>query len=123
MGGGGEWEIHFVSWYNHTVIFADHFSLYTISAYILGQLKLGMDLTKVVLPTFILERKSLLELFANCFSHPDIFMSITDGKLLRGRGVGFINYREKYYLEGMGNLNFIRNGHNQCFTKIYRWPN
>lgn len=46
---------------------------------LLGQLKLGMDLTKVVLPTFILERKSLLELFANCFSHPDIFMSITDG--------------------------------------------
>ncbi|KAL5266524.1 hypothetical protein ACHWQZ_G003783 [Mnemiopsis leidyi] len=47
---------------------------------LLGQLKLGMDLTKVVLPTFILERKSLLELFANCFSHPDIFMSISDGQ-------------------------------------------
>ncbi len=29
---------------------------------------------KVVLPTFILEKRSLLEMFADCMCHPDIFI-------------------------------------------------
>ena len=33
-----------------------------------------MDLTKVVLPTFILERRSLLEMYADFFAHPDYFV-------------------------------------------------
>ena len=37
-----------------------------------------MDLTKIVLPTFILERRSLLEMYADFFAHPDIFCSIGD---------------------------------------------
>ena len=32
-----------------------------------------MDLTKVTLPTFILERRSLLEMYADFFAHPDLF--------------------------------------------------
>jgi hypothetical protein len=36
--------------------------------------KIGMDLTKVVLPTFILERRSLLEMYADYFAHPDFFV-------------------------------------------------
>ncbi|ESN94811.1 hypothetical protein HELRODRAFT_87651, partial [Helobdella robusta] len=44
----------------------------------LSQLKLGMDLTKVVLPTFILERRSLLEMFADCMAHPALFIKIAD---------------------------------------------
>jgi hypothetical protein len=35
-----------------------------------------MDLTKIVLPTFILERRSLLEMYADFFAHPDIFVEI-----------------------------------------------
>ena len=35
-----------------------------------------MDLTKIVLPTFILERRSLLEMYADFFAHPDIFTEI-----------------------------------------------
>ena len=35
-----------------------------------------MDLTKIVLPTFILERRSLLEMYADFFAHPDIFTDI-----------------------------------------------
>ena len=31
-------------------------------------------LFQVVLPTFILERRSLLELFADCMAHPDVFL-------------------------------------------------
>lgn len=50
----------------------------TIILHLLSQLKLGMDLTKVVLPTFILERRSLLEMFADCMAHPDVFLKIPD---------------------------------------------
>ena len=35
-----------------------------------------MDLTKIVLPTFILERRSLLEMYADFFVHPEIFTDI-----------------------------------------------
>ena len=45
---------------------------------LLSQLKLGMDLTKGVLPTFILEKRSLLELFADCMAHPQLFLRVTD---------------------------------------------
>ena len=40
----------------------------------LWQVRIGMDLTKIVLPTFILERRSLLEMFADFFAHPDLFV-------------------------------------------------
>ena len=51
-----------------------------IVTHLLSQVKIGMDLTKVVLPTFILERRSLLEMYADYFAHPDIFVSIADFK-------------------------------------------
>jgi hypothetical protein len=41
---------------------------------LLSKLKLGMDLTQVVLPTFILEKRSLLEMFADCMGHPQLFV-------------------------------------------------
>ncbi|XP_055957963.1 oxysterol-binding protein-related protein 11, partial [Patella vulgata] len=50
----------------------------SIILHLLSQLKLGMDLTKVVLPTFILERRSLLEMFADCMAHPDLFLKIPE---------------------------------------------
>ncbi|KAK3101850.1 hypothetical protein FSP39_006794 [Pinctada imbricata] len=50
----------------------------SVILHLLSQLKLGMDLTKVVLPTFILERRSLLEMFADCMAHPDMFLKIPD---------------------------------------------
>jgi len=48
----------------------------SVIMHLLSQVKLGMDLTKVVLPTFILERRSLLEMYADFFSHPDLFVDI-----------------------------------------------
>ena len=42
------------------------------------QVRIGMDLTKIVLPTFILERRSLLEMYADFFAHPDIFVEISE---------------------------------------------
>ena len=44
----------------------------SVVTHLLSQVKIGMDLTKVVLPTFILERRSLLEMYADYFAHPDL---------------------------------------------------
>lgn len=46
----------------------------SVITHLLSQVKIGMDLTKVVLPTFILERRSLLEMYADYFAHPDLFL-------------------------------------------------
>lgn len=46
----------------------------SVIKHLLSQVKIGMDLTKVVLPTFILERRSLLEMYADYFAHPDLFI-------------------------------------------------
>lgn len=43
--------------------------------HLLSQVSVGMDLTKVTLPTFILERRSLLEMYADFFAHPDLFIA------------------------------------------------
>jgi hypothetical protein len=40
--------------------------------HLLKQVRPGMDLSKVVLPTFILEPRSLLEKFADYYYHCDI---------------------------------------------------
>lgn len=50
----------------------------SVISHLISQVKIGMDLTKVVLPTFILERRSLLEMYADFFAHPDLFVSIAD---------------------------------------------
>ncbi|RWS15459.1 oxysterol-binding protein-related protein 9-like isoform X3 [Dinothrombium tinctorium] len=50
----------------------------SVISHLISQVKIGMDLTKVVLPTFILERRSLLEMYADFFAHPDLFISIAD---------------------------------------------
>lgn len=47
-------------------------------SFLIGQVRIGMDLTRISLPTFILEHRSLLEMYASFFSHPDIFLSISD---------------------------------------------
>merc|ERR1719186_898243 len=48
----------------------------SVITHLLSQVRIGMDLTKIVLPTFILERRSLLEMYADFFAHPDIFTDI-----------------------------------------------
>ena len=45
----------------------------SVISHLISQVKIGMDLTKVALPTFILERRSLLEMYADFFAHADIF--------------------------------------------------
>lgn len=51
----------------------------SVIGHLLSQVRIGMDLTKVVLPTFILERRSLLEMYADFFAHPDFFCKSVSG--------------------------------------------
>jgi hypothetical protein len=66
----------------------------SVIMYMLGQIKIGMDLSKVVLPTFILEKKSLLEMYADFFAHPDIVVRIGDSDDPKERMIEAV----KYYL-------------------------
>ncbi|KAM4023388.1 oxysterol-binding protein-related protein 9 isoform 4-T4 [Anomaloglossus baeobatrachus] len=66
----------------------------SVIMHLLSQVRLGMDLTKVVLPTFILERRSLLEMYADFFAHPDLFVSIGDYKDPKDRMIQVV----KWYL-------------------------
>ncbi|XP_064476901.1 oxysterol-binding protein-related protein 9-like isoform X2 [Ornithodoros turicata] len=50
----------------------------SVFSHVLSQLRIGMDLTRVTLPTFILERRSLLEMYADFFAHPNLFVNIVD---------------------------------------------
>ncbi|KAK7886639.1 hypothetical protein WMY93_026260 [Mugilogobius chulae] len=72
----------------------------SIIIHLLSQLKLGMDLTRVVLPTFILEKRSLLEMYANFLSHPDMFLSITAGCSPEERMVRVLEYYLTSFHEG-----------------------
>jgi len=45
----------------------------SVIMHMLSQVRVGMDLTRIVLPTFILEKRSLLEMYAEFLAHPDIF--------------------------------------------------
>ncbi|NWW87371.1 OSB11 protein, partial [Rhynochetos jubatus] len=72
----------------------------SVILHLLSQLKLGMDLTRVVLPTFILEKRSLLEMYADFMSHPDLFIAITNGTTPEERMVRFVEYYLTSFHEG-----------------------
>lgn len=60
--------------------------------YMLGQVRVGMDLSRVTLPTFILEKRSLLEMYADFLAHPDLFINITDYETPKERMVATVRY-------------------------------
>ncbi|KAI1237329.1 hypothetical protein IHE44_0014594 [Lamprotornis superbus] len=72
----------------------------SVILHLLSQLKLGMDLTRVVLPTFILEKRSLLEMYADFMSHPDLFIAITKGSSPEERMIRFVEYYLTSFHEG-----------------------
>ncbi|XP_059613956.1 oxysterol-binding protein-related protein 9 [Phlebotomus argentipes] len=72
----------------------------SVVTHLLSQVKIGMDLTKVVLPTFILERRSLLEMYADYFAHPDLFIRIADLKDPRDRIVQVVKWYLSAYHAG-----------------------
>uniref|UniRef100_G1KQ26 Oxysterol-binding protein-related protein 10 n=1 Tax=Anolis carolinensis TaxID=28377 RepID=G1KQ26_ANOCA len=72
----------------------------SIIIHLISQLKLGMDLTRVVLPTFILEKRSLLEMYANFVAHPDMLLSISSGATPEERIISFVEYYLTAFHEG-----------------------
>ncbi|XP_022921236.1 oxysterol-binding protein-related protein 9 isoform X2 [Onthophagus taurus] len=72
----------------------------SVIKHLLSQVKIGMDLTKVVLPTFILERRSLLEMYADYFAHPDLFVRIADLKEPKERMVQVVRWYLSSYHAG-----------------------
>ncbi|XP_050305618.1 oxysterol-binding protein-related protein 9 isoform X2 [Anthonomus grandis grandis] len=72
----------------------------SVIRHLLSQVKIGMDLTKVVLPTFILERRSLLEMYADYFAHPDLFTRIADLKDPRDRMLQVVRWYLSSYHAG-----------------------
>lgn len=71
-----------------------------VVTHLLSQVKIGMDLTKVVLPTFILEKRSLLEMYADYFAHPDLFTNIADQKDPRSRMIEVVRWYVSSYHAG-----------------------
>ncbi|XP_058053836.1 oxysterol-binding protein-related protein 9 isoform X2 [Anopheles bellator] len=72
----------------------------SVVTHLLSQVKIGMDLTKVVLPTFILERRSLLEMYADYFAHPDLFLRIADMNDTRERMIQVVRWYLSAYHAG-----------------------
>ncbi|XP_034246965.1 oxysterol-binding protein-related protein 9 isoform X2 [Thrips palmi] len=72
----------------------------SVVTHLLSQVKIGMDLTRVVLPTFILERRSLLEMYSDYFAHPDYFLKIADFKDPRDRMVQVVRWYMSAYHAG-----------------------
>ncbi|XP_072507211.1 oxysterol-binding protein-related protein 10 isoform X2 [Notamacropus eugenii] len=72
----------------------------SIVLHLISQLRFGMDLTKVALPTFILEKRSLLEMFANFMAHPDLLLSIGSGATPEERAISFVEYYLTSFREG-----------------------
>nr|XP_018903713.1 PREDICTED: oxysterol-binding protein-related protein 9 [Bemisia tabaci] len=66
----------------------------SVVTHLISQVKIGMDLTKVVLPTFILERRSLLEMYADFFVHPDLILKTVELTSPKDRMVEIV----KWYL-------------------------
>lgn len=61
---------------------------------IIAQLRPGMDLTKITLPTFILEKKSMLERITNFFQIPDLLIEANHTEEPVARFIGVL----KWYL-------------------------
>ncbi|XP_049727133.1 oxysterol-binding protein-related protein 10 isoform X2 [Elephas maximus indicus] len=72
----------------------------SIILHLISQLKLGMDLTKVVLPTFILEKRSLLEMYADFMAHPDLLLAVSAGATPEERVICFVEYYLTAFHEG-----------------------
>ncbi|KAK1332498.1 hypothetical protein QTO34_007178 [Cnephaeus nilssonii] len=57
-------------------------------------------LMQVVLPTFILEKRSLLEMYADFMAHPDLLLAVTAGATPEERVICFVEYYLTAFHEG-----------------------
>jgi len=95
----------------------------SVITHLLSQVRIGMDLTKIVLPTFILERRSLLEMYADFFVHPEIFTDIASKTTQEERMVQVL----KWYLSSFSASrkgNNAKKPYNPILGEVFQcwWP-
>merc|ERR1719153_2102452 len=95
----------------------------SVITHLLSQVRIGMDLTKIVLPTFILERRSLLEMYGDFFVHPEIFTDISSKSTPEDRMVQVL----KWYLSSFSASrkgNNAKKPYNPILGEVFRcwWP-
>eukprot|EP00128_Syssomonas_multiformis_P013672 Colp12_sorted_trinity150504_noHs@21655 len=64
----------------------------SVIMHLIKQLSIGMDLTKVTLPTWILEKSSLLEKFADFMGNPLAFSQLSDPQTPQERFMGVLHW-------------------------------
>jgi len=95
----------------------------SIITHLLSQVRIGMDLTKIVLPTFILEKRSLLEMYAEFFAHPDMFTEIAAKSTPEDRMVQVLRYYLSSFHAGRKSA-VAKKPYNPILGEIFRchWP-
>lgn len=87
--------------------------------HLLSQVRIGMDLTKITLPTFILERRSLLEMFADFLAHPDLWCAIADGETPEDRMVACLRWYLSAFHAGR-NASIAKKPYNPILGEIFQ---
>ncbi|XP_022657638.1 oxysterol-binding protein-related protein 9-like isoform X2 [Varroa destructor] len=98
---------------------ADSNANYSVLSHLVSQVRIGMDLTKVTLPTFILERRSLLEMYADFFSHADLFASIVDQDTAEKRMVEVVRWYLSAFHAGR-NAEVAKKPYNPILGEIFK---
>ncbi|CAI6348338.1 unnamed protein product [Macrosiphum euphorbiae] len=91
----------------------------SVVTHLISQVKIGMDLTKVALPTFILEKRSLLEMYADYLAHPDLFLKANDLETPEERMVQIVRWYLSSYHAGR-NSAVAKKPYNPILGEIFR---
>eukprot|EP01135_Chromosphaera_perkinsii_P007603 Nk52_evm59s914 gene=Nk52_evmTU59s914 len=87
--------------------------------HLISSVKIGTDLTKVPLPTFILERKSLLEMYSDFMAHADMFLKIPDFDDPRERFLQVLRWHLCSFAEGRKS-SIAKKPYNPILGEIFR---
>jgi len=84
---------------------------------ILGQLRIGMDLSKVTLPTFILEPRSFIEMLSDFVTHCELVVAVPTAATPEERFIGLIRwYLSGFYMRPKG----VKKPYNPLLGEYYR---
>ncbi|KAH8864634.1 Oxysterol-binding protein-related protein 9 [Schistosoma japonicum] len=95
----------------------------SVITHLLSQLRIGMDLTRITLPTFILERRSTLEMYADFLAHADLWAVIPKSQTPRDRMVACLRWYLSAFHAGRRS-SVAKKPYNPTLGEIFRcyWP-
>ncbi|RTG86722.1 oxysterol-binding protein-related protein 9/10/11 [Schistosoma bovis] len=95
----------------------------SVITHLLSQLRIGMDLTRITLPTFILERRSTLEMYADFLAHADLWAVIPNASTPRDRMVACLRWYLSAFHAGRRS-SVAKKPYNPTLGEIFRcyWP-